>query len=192
MLRAFSRYSIALWLAAALIAQSAAAEDSTEYLVKAAFIYNFVKFVEWPDGRAIGKQSSIDICVIGDSALKETSPVFKAASTPKLALSLVQEKSVHNAASHCHIVFIAASEGDRLSEILSVLKSQPLLTISDMDGFAEHGGMIGFVTEDGKVKLEVNPKAATAAYFPIQRNSIILRRGHGLQARILRTPSSRR
>jgi hypothetical protein len=162
--KSFTRYIIAWCLASAFFAVGsvARADDSKEYLVKAAFIYNFVKFVEWPDGKAISKQNSIDICIIGDSGLSQTSSVFKAASTAKLSLSLVEEKNPHNAPSHCHIAFIGGSEESRLDEILAALKSQPLLTVSDIDGFAEHGGMIGFTTEDNKVKLVINPKAASA------------------------------
>lgn len=141
---------------------AARAADNKEYLVKAAFIYNFVKFIEWPGAKAISQQSSIDICVLGDSPLSDTGSVFKAASTPKLALSLAKESSVKAAASHCHVVFVAQSESGRLGEILAGLKGKPVLTVSDIAGFAEQGGMIGFVMSDNKVKVIVNTKAAAA------------------------------
>ncbi|MDE3060675.1 MAG: YfiR family protein [Pseudomonadota bacterium] len=139
------------------------ADDNKEYLVKAAFIYNFVKFIEWPDGKAISKQSSIDICVAGDTPMAKTAEVFKAASSAKLNLSLVQEKNAKNIASHCHIVFIGASEASRLDDILGGLKGQPVLTVSDIDGFAARGGMIEFVASDNKIKFIVNTKPIDAA-----------------------------
>lgn len=142
--------------------QQARADDSKEYQVKAAFIYNFVKFVEWPDGKAIAKQSNIDICVIGNTPFSNTGNVFKAASTAKLTLSLVDEK-IGKAGEHCHVVFISASEEGRLGEIVNSLKNTPVLTVSDMDNFAERGGMIGFVKNDNKIKIEVNKKAVTSA-----------------------------
>jgi len=139
------------------------AEDNKEYLVKAAFIYNFVKFIEWPGELAIGKQSSIDVCILGDSPLRKTSDVFKAASTAKLSLSLVEEKNWKNAPSHCHILFISDSEEGKVGEILAGLKGQPVLTVSDIDHFAEDDGMIGFVNSDNKIKLVVNTKSTAAA-----------------------------
>ena len=163
-MRNFARYGLAWCLAFAffMASASARADDNKEYLVKAAFIYNFIKFVEWPEDRAISKQSSINICVVGSSPLSGTGSVFKAASTAKLTLSLVSEKNPRNIGSRCHIAFIGASEESRLSDVLAPLKDQPVLTVSDIDDFADRGGMIGFVTEDNKVKLVINPKAATA------------------------------
>ena len=148
----------ALWPSAAL-----RADDNKEYLVKAAFIYNFVKFVDWPDGRAIAKQSNINICVLGSSPMSEAGSIFQKASTPQLTLSLVDEASTASAAAHCHVVFIGSSEAGNLSERLAGLKSHPVLTVSDVDGFAESGGMIGFVVADNKIKVVVNTKAAASA-----------------------------
>jgi hypothetical protein len=141
----------------------ARAEDNKEALVKAAFIYNFVKFVEWPGDKAISKQANIDICVLGDSSMSKTGEVFKAASTAKLSLSLKEEKNARSAAAHCHIVFVGSSEAGRLGDVLASFKGQPVLTVSDIDGFAEAGGMIGFATNDNKVKIVVNKKPVSAA-----------------------------
>lgn len=159
------RYGIAALLVCGLAWGSppARADDNKEYLVKAAFLYNFVKFVEWPDAKAISQQSSIDICVVGDSPLMRTGNVFKAASTAKLNLSLVEERNVKNVPGHCHIAFISRSLEGKRSEVLAGLKGQPVLTVSDMDDFAENGGMIGFVMSDNKVKVAVNKKAVTDA-----------------------------
>lgn len=157
-------YTLVVCLAVLFAApQRVRADDNKEYLVKAAFLYNFVKFVEWPGGKAISKQSSIDICVFGESAMSGTGNVFKAASTSKLKLSLVQESNVNNIADHCHIVFISKSEQKKTAETLSVLKNSPVLTVSDMEGFAERGGMIGFVMSDNRVKVVVNTRSVAAA-----------------------------
>lgn len=165
MIRRFlHRFSLLLGFWGAIAApQYAQAQETKEYLVKAAFIYNFVKFVEWPGEKAIAKQSGIDICVMGESQLVTASSVFKAASTSKLALKLVQENDLRAVMGHCHVVFISDSETARLQEILAALRAAPVLTVSDIDGFAEKGGMIGFVISDGKIKVVVNTKSAAAA-----------------------------
>lgn len=164
-MRKQSRFALAACLLASVSSASllARADDNTEYLVKAAFIYNFVKFIAWPDGKAINSQSKIDICVLGDSGMQQTGSVFKEASTPKLALNLVEEKTPRAVAGHCHVVFIATSEEAHINDILAALRGQPVLTVSDMDNFVEHGGMIGFVMKDNKVKIAVNTKAVTSA-----------------------------
>lgn len=139
------------------------AQDVDEYDVKASFIYNFTKFVEWPGALAVNKQSSIDICLIGDSDILNKAAFFKdRASTPQLKISLVREKSPENA-GHCHIVFIGDSEARQMKEILAHFKGKPLLTVSDIEEFAERGGMVGFTLVDDKVKLVMNPKAAAAS-----------------------------
>lgn len=138
------------------------AQNDQEYLVKAAFIYKFVLFAEWPGDKAVGHRSSLDICVIGDSPLLKTASVFKQASNSKLTLTLMQEKNAA-AAAHCHIVFIGDIEERRLPEVLSAFKGKPILTVSDINGFADNGGMIGFVMRDDKVKLIVNTKATAEA-----------------------------
>lgn len=138
------------------------AQDNKEYLVKAAFIYNFVKFVEWPGDKAVSNHPTIDICVLGDGPMSSTASIFKQASTSKLSLSLVSEASPKAALGHCHVVFIDESESGRMGEILGTLKDKPVLTVSDADGFVEQGGMIGFVLAENKIKFAVNLKAVTA------------------------------
>jgi hypothetical protein len=141
--------------------QYAQAQETKEYLVKAAFIYNFVKFVEWPGDMAIAKHGAIDICVLGESPILASSSVFKAASTAKLSLSLMKEVSLQNVTSHCHVLFVSESENGRMGEILAALKGKPVLTVSDADTFAEQGGMVGFVMSDNKIKVVVNTKSAS-------------------------------
>jgi len=155
-------------IAVALVAslpwgQKALADSSKEPLIKAAFIYNFVKFVEWPPARSLNHLPGIDICVLGEDPIGGAGEVFKAASTPQFTLSLVNEPDVRKVARHCHIVFISRSRSGQMGEIMAALKGQPVLTVGDMDSFAEQGGMIGFVMSDNKIKVEVNTRAVTGA-----------------------------
>jgi len=133
------------------------ADDNKEALIKAAFVVNFIKFVEWPSDKAIAKQPKIDICLLGDNSITNFSQVFKQASKPNLNIALVRENNLANVVGHCHILFIGSV--DRQREVIEALKGQPVLTVSDTSAFTEHGGMMGFVVDDGKVKLVVNKKA---------------------------------
>ncbi len=155
----------------------AAADGSQGYRVKAAFIINFLKFVEWPGDFAVSKQSAINICVIGDSPFSEqVKKLFSSSSA--LKVNLVEKGAWSGSAAGCHIAYISESESQKIPEITTALKAAPVLTVSDIEDFAERGGMIGFVAQNKastpaassggdatsyKVKVAVNTNAATAA-----------------------------
>lgn len=143
------------------------AQDSSEYNVKAAYIYNFVKFVKWPAGMETESRSSIDICIVGDSDLLQAKSVFQQASGSKLSISLVQENSPANVATHCHIVFAGDIDSAKTKEVLAAVHGKPILTIGDSEEFVEYGGMIGFVMLDGKIKFVINPKPAMSSNLRI-------------------------
>lgn len=165
MLHYFRKYAAAgcLTIVLTLGASSPYAQSNEEYRVKAAYIYNFIKFAEWSGEHSVNRRSSIDVCIVGDSDLIQTKPVFAQGSTPKLSISLVQESNIKNIAEHCHIAFISESESAALADILTALKGKPVLTVSDIEGFPEKGGMIGFVLVDKKIKLVVNTNPVAAA-----------------------------
>lgn len=149
------------------VASPVFADDNKENMIKAAFIVNFLKFVEWPDVESINKQEKIDICVIGDSGIIKTSKIFSKISPAKFEFSLISEQNIRNISSHCHILFISESEESRLPDILSAIKEHPVLTISDGNNYIERGVMIGFTNDDNKIKLEVNKKATESSGIKI-------------------------
>jgi hypothetical protein len=127
-----------------------------EYQVKAVYLYNFGRFVEWPARAASAKDDSFAICVLGqdpfgaalDSALAGESidgksVVAKRISTPQDALT-------------CRILFISSSEDVRLKDDLIALGKTGVLTVSDMPHFSQRGGMIQFVSEGNRIRFEVN------------------------------------
>jgi hypothetical protein len=161
MLKRFFLHSLAAWFVVLInfVSFSAFSQDNNEYQIKAAFIVNFLKFIEWPADKDISKKSSIDVCVLGDSEISNAAQVFSQASSAKLNISLVSENNLHNVSSHCHILFISPSEESRIDEIVGTLKKQPVLTVGDSKEFPEHGVMIGFIVNDSKIKLVVNKAA---------------------------------
>jgi len=136
---------------------------SKEYFVKAAFLYNFVKFIEWPGNLAVSKISNLNICVVGDNPFDGATAVFKEASTDKLKLSVLEYRDWKGVPDNCHMLFISRSESGRINEIFNALQQKPVLSVSDIDHFAEKGGIIGFVLSNNKIKLVVNKKAAETA-----------------------------
>ena len=160
-----------LLLAAPLAAQGGAAG---EYQVKAAFLFNFAKFVEWPDGSFKSPADGIHICVLGDNpfgtALSDVLAGKKVNDRPLVGMRLLDVKE----ASRCQILFVSKSEYTKLRAILAATKSAGILTVGDSDNFALDGGVIGFRLEDGRVRLEINLKAAQNAQVQISSKLLSL------------------
>jgi hypothetical protein len=144
-------------------AQVAASEGPSEYEVKAAFLFNFAKYVEWPEGAFPGPADRIVICVLGENpfgTLLEDVVKDKKANGRELA---VRETRSISAAAGCHIVFIAFSEQSRLEEILRRLGDHPVLTVSDGGALADRGVILGLTLSEDRVRFEVNLIAARRA-----------------------------
>jgi hypothetical protein len=143
-----------------------AAQSATEYQVKAAFLYNFAKFVEWPQG-AFATGSSLHICVLGEDPFGAD---LAAITTGKLvdghAIELKYPAGVEEART-CHVLFISKSERSDFKTIVQALQKYSVLTVGDSSGFLDQGGMINFVLHDDRVQFEVNPKVAESVGLKI-------------------------
>jgi hypothetical protein len=146
-----------------------AQEDSqpTEYQIKAAFIFNFAKFVEWPATAFPKASSPMLVGVLGENpfhdALEKT---IKNKTVDEHPVVIMQYHSAADA-TNCHILFISSSEKARLPQILRQLKGSSVLTVSEIPGFTETGGMINFVLEGTKIRFQINNDAANGAGLKI-------------------------
>ncbi len=131
-----------------------------EYQVKAAFLFNFAKFVEWPSSSLPDPSAPLRICILGrDPFGDELRNITKEKTVSGRKLQIDQLVDLQQART-CQIVFIASSEKAQLKEILKGLQGANALTVGDTNGFLEQGGMINFVLENDRVQFEVNCKAA--------------------------------
>jgi len=159
---------VLLLLLLAWVAGAVAAEDeSLEYKVKAGFLYNFAKFVEWPTTALPTADSPI---VIGCFADDPTAPVFQKALQGKLVNGrpLTVELFSNTAAlTGCHMFFLSRAIADRLKELLAKVEAAPVLTVGEIDQFALQGGIINFVRKNESFRFEVNLEAAEKAGLQI-------------------------
>jgi hypothetical protein len=146
-----------------------AAKDESSYKegeIKAAFVYNFAKFVEWPADSFRDNRSSLSICVLGKhpfgNALDNLGQ--KTVGNRKIDVRFVQDPSD---IEKCHILFISSSEKNSLSQILKQVKNDRTLTVSDMKGFSEAGGIITLVSAGEKMTFEVNLAVANQTSLKI-------------------------
>jgi hypothetical protein len=135
----------------------------TEYEVKAAFLYNFARFVEWPPEAQ--RAEPFVIAVLGrdpfGAVLDETVSGKTVAGRPIQVKRASRVDDVRDA----QIVFVCASENKDLPAILKALERPGVLTVGDVDGFAERGGAINFTVQSRRVRFEINPARAEQAHL---------------------------
>jgi hypothetical protein len=124
-----------------------------EYEVKAAFLYNFAKFVEWPSGR--GDEPFV-VAVVGDDPFGEALERTLAGKTVSDRRLVVRRAPAVEDVTGADIVFVSSSESARLPQVLKHLEGTPTLTVGEMDDFVGRGGMVGFRVLDDIVRFDVN------------------------------------
>jgi len=135
----------------------------SEYQIKAAFLYNFAKFVQWPPQAFAGPGSPMVIGVLGDNVFGDDLERTIRHKTINSHPFQFQEFHSVKEATHCQILFISPSERKRLPKILNDLRGTSVLTVSETDHFIEAGGMINFDIEDNEVHFQINNAAAEKA-----------------------------
>jgi len=135
----------------------------SEYHVKAVYLYNFGRFVQWPANATAAKGDSFSICVLGQDPFGPSLDSTLAGETLDGKPLAVKRISTTRDAGECRILFISSTEENRLKEILVALDESSILTVSDMPSFSRRGGMIQFVLEGDKVRFEINLTRAETA-----------------------------
>lgn len=166
------QYSIFFFLLFLCSPASPEAYEAKEYEVKAAFIYNFAKFVEWPEG---APDNVLQVCILGEDPFGKALDSLESKSIGKRKVALNRLSSVKNSGS-CHILFIASSEKRQLRSITQTLRSAKVLTIGDSEGFAKKGLIINLFMDKGKVRFEINLDAARRSGLSISPRLLELAR----------------
>jgi hypothetical protein len=157
----------------ALLAQN---KQASEYGVKAAFLYNFAKFVEWPPGTLASPKSPITVCVFGTDPFGALlDDIVQGQTIDNHEIVARRTKKLEDLKA-CQIVFMSKSEIKRLSELLESLKGATTLLVGETLGFAEHGGTIQLYMEDNKVRFSVNLEAVQRAHLTINSNLLAMAR----------------
>ena|ERR1700722_2882780 len=146
----------------------------SEYQIKAAFIFNFARFVEWPSSAMGDAKSPMIIGVLGENPFHDVLEKTLRGKDIDYHPLVVKEFRSASEATNCHLLFISTSEKARLPQILKGLKGSSVLTVGEMDHFTESGGMINFVIEGTKVRFQINNEAATSAGLKISSKLLAL------------------
>jgi hypothetical protein len=146
----------------------------TEYKLKAAFLFNFAKYVEWPPAAFAEATSPMVIGILGENPFRDDlEPTIRDKTINNRPLVIKEFRSPAEA-TNCHILFISTSEKQRLPEILKSLHGASVLTVGETDGFTETGGMINFVTGGNKIRFQINVEAAKSAGLKVSSKLLSL------------------
>jgi len=160
--------------AGSLSTAHAAPAASPEYQVKAAFLYNFMKFVEWP-GDPAGTPGTISLGILGHDPFGDALDAVRGKYAKGRRVVVVHFRSLEEVKG-CDLLFVCASEKGRLSQTLKLANNSRMLTVADQDGFCEAGGMINLVFVKNRVGFEVNVAAANRAKLRISSQLLKLAR----------------
>lgn len=139
---------------------------SLEYQVKAVYVYNFLKFVDWPPGTFSAETDPINVCVIGEHPIGDAlEPIEK--QTARGRPIRLHRLNPHTRVQNCQVVFVGALNSQQASTLLQSTANARALTVSDVPHFIELGGMIGFVIDGGRVALEINLREIRASQLEI-------------------------
>jgi hypothetical protein len=142
--------------------RSAFAQSEIEFKVKAAFLFNFAKFTEWPTAK-LGTADSFVIGCFSDPEFMEVLETTVAGKTMGSRPIVVKRVTVADDLRACHMLFVGRTNNDNAAALLARAKEMHVLTVGEIDGFTNRGGMIGFVPADGSVKFTINQQQAERA-----------------------------
>jgi len=152
-----------------LLGTEARADESPsfEYQVKAACLYNFAKFVDWPPSVFPGPKSPIVFGILGEDPFgKSLETIIRNKTINGRPLTIKRSQRVEDL-KDCHVLFISRSEQAGLPQIMTGLKGLNILTVGDTEEFLTDGGIINFKMQDSKVRFEINVASAQHAALKI-------------------------
>jgi uncharacterized protein DUF4154 len=147
---------------------------TSEYAVKAAFLFHFAQFVDWPDGTFQEAGSPLVYCTIGADPFHgalEASLLGKKVGEHGFQVRHAKQVSEIQG---CHVLFIGDDDKGKLASVLETVKRSPILTVGESERFVNQGGMIGFSLEENKIRFEINVESAEKAQLRISAKLLAL------------------
>lgn len=167
------RLSVGL-LSTVFLQSVVAGQEIEEYQVKAAYLYNFAKFVDWPAGAFASAASPISICILGEDSFGGALHEVVRDKTAGGRLLVVRTIPELSSARGCHVLFISAVEWKTNRPALGRLAGGAVLTVGETPGFSSSGGIVSFKLEGRRVRFEINVDAARQAQLQISSKLLSL------------------
>lgn len=177
MFRLFLRWrSAALWLAALGCAIGSPAQTAlTESQAKASALFNFARYVEWPERAFSSREAPFVFCVAGRDDLPAAATTLEGRVLNGRPTQLRRVLGVEELRG-CHALYVGESEERRLLPMLRALAGTPVLTVGDLNGFIDTGAAVGIVFEEGRLRFDINRAALEQAQLRASSNLLRLAR----------------
>ena len=159
-------------LASAVVASGAAPEPTqsqakSEYALKAVFLYNFCRFIEWPKSEFASSTDPIIIAVIGEDPFGSLLEEAVHGETVRGHPIKIQRYRKPESIGQCHLLFISQSEAGPMDAILAAVAGKSVVTVGETDAFLDQGGMIALTADRNRVRLHINPSLLRAANLDV-------------------------
>jgi hypothetical protein len=158
-------------LFAAILASGTAAEPQSqpksEYALKAVFLYNFCRFIEWPKSAFASPTEPITICVIGEDPFGSLLEEAVHGETLRGRAVQIERHRKPDSVGNCHLLFVSRSEAGRTDAILAAVAGKSIVTVGETDAFLGRGGMIALMAERNRIRLHINPSLLRAANLDV-------------------------
>lgn len=175
--RAQSRCCLRWTLLACFVASSAVlvpGQQAEEYRLKAAFLFHFAQFIDWPSAALPAAASDLVFCVSREDPFHgDLELTLQGKAIAGHPVRILRPQRIQ-ANSGCHVVFIQGKQSARVREQIAELESVPVLTVGEANDFLQQGGMIRFCMEDRKVRFEINQAAVEKANLKISAKLLLL------------------
>lgn len=164
----------ALVLGLSISAASSEEQATDEYHVKAAFLYNFARFVEWPPKTLYGPDNQFAICILGEDPFGRALEDIIGGQTLEGRRFRIMRITSAAQAGVCQIVFISSADRKSVSATAALLPQSGVLTVAETDAFATSGVIINFILRDGRVRFQINRRVADRAGLQISSRLLSL------------------
>jgi hypothetical protein len=168
------RWAGALLAALMLCASIGRAQDVTESALKAAFIYNFAKFTDWPED-ILPAHATFSACVLGDSPISDAlERAVKGRQVSGRGVSVSQVEVEGKQLRSCHLLYVSGVTPAQLTVIVAAVRGAPVLTISDIDDFSKLGGIAQMFVESGRLRFDLNLEVAKRSRLQLSSKLLVL------------------
>lgn len=149
------------------------AQSVEEHEVKAAFVLKLINFVQWPDF-AGQHNNSVVIGILGTDPTSDALERLASGKSVDGRQIIVRRLNTESPLTACQVIFVGASERNNAASVLQRLRGASVLTVGEVDGFGQHGGIVNLMLDAGRIRLEVNPNAAQRAHLQISSRLLSL------------------
>jgi hypothetical protein len=155
------------------ISASGSGQAATEAALKAAFLYNFAKFTEWP-AAALPAGARLALCATDEAVWKELAPMTAGRSIDGHLIETRLTGPDSETLRSCHMLYVSDVDATRAAQILGRLKGAPVFTVGDLDGFVRLGGVARFFVERGRMRFDIGVESSQRASLRVSSKLLSL------------------